>query len=102
MANNDNDLSKGGSTHARHRRRLWMMMAIGMVTVIVFALPWPRATAQRLWDRLTVHRIEIVQISRPNLPESVTGAFTMDEEKRSDPQPVASVEEAERVAGFKV
>ncbi|HZW74178.1 MAG TPA: hypothetical protein VFF43_11560, partial [Caldimonas sp.] len=42
---------------ARRRRRAWTTAAaiVGAILVLA-ALPWPRAAAQRLWDRLTLVR----------------------------------------------
>src|SRR5262245_16679290 len=67
-----------GLRATRRRRRTWTASAIATGAIVVLAMPWPRAAAQRLWDRLTLSRIEIVQVARPNLPESVTAVFTMD------------------------
>ena len=74
-------------------------MAVAGLTVL--ALPWPRAAAQRLWDRLSLGRVEIVQISRKDLPESVTALFTMEDRNRPMPEAVRDLADAERVAGFR-
>ena len=67
----------------------------------MLALPWPRAAAQRLWDRLSLGRVEIVQISRKDLPESVAAVFTMEDRSRPMPEAVRDAADAERVAGFR-
>lgn len=64
---------------AKRASRAWTTMVIAAVGLTVLALPWPRAAAQRLWDRLSLGRVEIVQVSRKDLPESVTAVFTMEE-----------------------
>jgi hypothetical protein len=86
---------------AKRSSRAWTTAVIAAGGLTVLALPWPRAAAQRLWDRLTLRRVEVVQISRKDLPESVTALFTMEDRNRPMPEAVRDLAEAERVAGFR-
>jgi hypothetical protein len=86
---------------ARRAHRTWTVAAIAGMGLMLLAMPWPRAAAQRLWDRLSLGRVEIVQISRPDLPESLTEVFTMRDRNEWKPEAVRDVAEAERVAGFR-
>lgn len=61
---------------ARRARRGWTATGIMAIGVVLFALPWPRAMAQRLLDRLMPDRIAVIQIDRQNLPESAVATFT--------------------------
>src|SRR5215472_10688354 len=57
---------------ARRRRRAWTTAAVVVGAILVLAaLPWPRAAAQRLWDRLSLGRIEVVRSTRNDLPQPV-------------------------------
>jgi len=85
----------------RPARRVSRLAAFGVVTVVVLALPWTRAVAQRVWDRLTVGRIQIVQISGRDVPADVAAMFTFEDRDQREPVDVATVEEASRIAGFK-
>jgi hypothetical protein len=84
---------------ARRRRRAWTTAAVIVGGILVLAaLPWPRAAAQRLWDRLTLVRVEVVPVAQDNLrPEKL---FDFKEEG-DEPINVQDVVEAERVAGFR-
>jgi len=82
---------------ARRVSRLAVLAAVGVATL---ALPWTRAFAQRLWDSLTVSRIEIVQISGRDLPPEVAAMFTFEDAGRQEPLQMASVTDASRAAGF--
>jgi hypothetical protein len=82
------------------RRRVWTLVAVCTVLLAILALPWPRAAAQRLLDRLTLGHIAVIDTARKDLPESVTGAFVMK------PQPwreedVRTLDEAQQIAGFR-
>jgi hypothetical protein len=87
---------------ARRSRRLWTVAGIVAALLASLTLPWPRATAQRLWDRLTVRRVEIVQVSRKDLPSTIMRAFELNDVRRDKPIAVHDADEAERVAGFHV
>src|SRR5215510_5181926 len=53
---------------ARRRRRQWTTAVAIVAAILVLAsLPWPRAAAQRLWDRLTLGRVEVVRVAQENL-----------------------------------
>jgi hypothetical protein len=82
---------------ARRSRRAWATAAaIGAVILVLVSLPWPRAAAQRLWDRLSLGRVEVVQVAH----EEAVKPFEMKEEG-DEPIPVRDAAEAERVAGFR-
>src|SRR5215467_3484579 len=84
---------------ARRRRRAWTTAVAIVGTILVLAaLPWPRAAAQRLWDRLTLVRVEVVPVAQDNLrPEKL---FDFKEEG-DEPISVQDAVEAERIAGFR-
>jgi hypothetical protein len=82
---------------ARRSRRAWATAAaIGAVILVLVALPWPRAAAQRLWDRLSLGRVEVVPVAH----EEAVKPFEMKEEG-DEPIPVRDAAEAERIAGFR-
>jgi len=85
---------------ARRRRRAWTTAAaiVGAILVLA-ALPWPRAAAQRLWDRLTLVRVEVVPVAQDN-PVQPEKLFDFKEEG-DQPISVQDVVEAERIAGFR-
>src|SRR5215469_12529894 len=84
---------------ARRQQRAWTTAAMIVGAILVLAaLPWPRAAAQRLWDRLTLVRVEVVPVAQDNLrPEKL---FDFKEEG-DEPINVQDVVEAERIAGFR-
>jgi hypothetical protein len=87
-------------TSARTTRRRWTTAAaIGAAILLLAALPWPRAAAQRLWDRLSLGRIEVVRVAQENLPQPVN-PFDWKEDN-DEPVAVRDAAEAERVAGFR-
>jgi len=79
-------------------RRVWLAVAAACLAVV--ALPWPRAAAQHLWDRIVLGRFEVVQATRPNLPEHITATFTL-EPMPFERESVRDAAEAERLAGFR-
>jgi len=85
---------------ARRVRRTWTTaVAIAAAILLLAALPWPRAAAQRLWDRLTLGRVEVVRVAQEHLPEPVnTFDWKEDNDERIE---VRDASEAERVAGFR-
>jgi hypothetical protein len=85
---------------ARRSLRAWTTAAaIGAGILVLAALPWPRAAAQRLWDRLSLGRVEVVQVARKDLPQPVN-PFDWKEDD-DEPMAVRDAAEAERVAGFR-
>ena len=88
---------------ARHpRRRLWIVPAAAVATMLLIAMvPATRAAAQRLWRTLRVDRTEIVRIA----PGSPAGTMTSFRLQLLGP-PVASTRAADvtaaaRLAGFR-
>jgi hypothetical protein len=81
-------------------RRISRLAALGTVTIVVLALPWTRAVAERVWDRLTVNRIQIVQISGRDVPGDVASMFTFEDRDAPEPVEVPTVERASQLAGF--
>ena len=94
-------LRQRDATAATRTRRAWTAGVLAAAGLTVLALPWPRAAAQRLWDRLSLGRVEIVQVSRKDLPEDVAAVFTMQDRSRPMPEAVRDAADAERVAGFR-
>jgi hypothetical protein len=85
---------------ARRSRRAWTTAAaIAAAMLVLLALPWPRAAAQRLWDRLSLGRVEVVRVTQANLPQPLN-VFDWKEEN-DQPIEVRDAAEAERVAGFR-
>jgi hypothetical protein len=83
---------------AQRQRRAWIAAASGCLAVAI--LPWPRAVAQQIWNRVLVRRVVVVEVVRPDVPEHLTAAFTMDSEP-FDQEIVRDAAEAERLAGFR-
>jgi hypothetical protein len=82
---------------ASRSRRAWTTaVAVVVVILVLAALPWPRAAAQRLWDRLSLRRVEIVQLAR----QEAINPFQMKEDG-DQPIAVRDAAEAERIAGFR-
>lgn len=81
------------------RRRMWIALAAAGCLALV-ALPWPRAMAQELWNRLLLDRVAVVQVDDEAVPEHVTAMFIM-QPGEFDQEPVADAGEAERIAGFR-
>jgi hypothetical protein len=79
---------------------LLLRVGVGVAAcIVVLMLPWPRAAAQRLWDRLTVGRVEVVSVET-DVPESVMAFFQMEERESVEPEMVMGVADAARIAGF--
>jgi hypothetical protein len=85
---------------ARRVRRRWTTAAAIVAAILLLAaLPWPRAAAQRLWDRLTLGRVEVVRVAQEHLPEPVNPFdWKEDNDERIE---VRDAADAERVAGFR-
>jgi hypothetical protein len=85
---------------ARTARRRWIAVSVTVVTCGLLALPWPRAAAQRLLKQLSLNRVEVVDVGRADLPDSVPKIFTMEPGPWNE-EPAASLEAAVRRAGFR-
>jgi hypothetical protein len=82
------------------RRRAWMLAVAGGVLLAVLSLPWPRAAAERLLDRLTLGHIAVIDTARKDLPEDVTDALVMKPQPWAE-ESVRDLDEAQRIAGFR-
>src|SRR5687768_10610193 len=78
-------------------RGLWLAFA-ATACLLLFALPWPRALAQQLWDRVVLGRIAVVEVDREGLSEDITSVFIMTPGD-FDQQSVADAAAAEWMAG---
>jgi hypothetical protein len=87
------------SGSAPRRRGMWLLAAAA-ACLAVAALPWPRAMAQQVWDRLMLGRIAVVQVDEEGVSEEIASVFTMDSAPHEQ-EPVADAAEAERIAGFR-
>jgi len=87
------------SAPASRSRRLWLPLAAAACLALI-ALPWPRALAQQLWDRLVLGRIAIVQVDGEGVSEEIASVFIM-EPRPTTQDPVADETAAERIAGFR-
>lgn len=87
------------SLSSPRRRALWG--AAAMACVLALLLPWPRATAHRLWDRLMLSRVEVVGVDRADVPAHVMAFFQMEEHEPMVFEPVASLAEAQQMVGFR-
>lgn len=87
------------SAPASRSRRTWLLVAAAACLVLA-ALPWPRALAQQLWDRLVLGRIAIVQVDGEGVSEDIASVFTMDSGP-FEQEPVTDAAEAEQIAGFR-
>jgi hypothetical protein len=81
------------------RRGVWVALAIASCLALL-ALPWPRAMAHELWNRLLLGRVAVVQVDREDLSEEIAAVFVM-EPRPYEQEPVADAAEAERIAGFR-
>jgi hypothetical protein len=86
-------------TPVSRRYRAWVLAAAAGCVVLI-ALPWPRAVAQHLWDRLLLGRVAVVQVESEGLSDEIAAVFIM-EPGPFDQEPVADVATAERIAGFR-
>ncbi len=77
--------------------RAWPLMAAAATTLCLAALAFPqtRAFAQELWQRLVLHRIDVVRLDLSDLP--VHAKLTMSGMQ----QPLTGLDDAERKAGFR-
>jgi hypothetical protein len=88
---------QSGST--RNSRGVWVLVAAA-ACLLLAALPWPRALAQQLWDRMVLGRIAVVQVDSEGVSEEIASVFTMDSAPYEQ-EAVADAAEAERIAGFR-
>jgi hypothetical protein len=86
------------ATGRASRRRTWTLAAAAVV-LAVLSLPWPRAAAQRLLDRLTLDHIAVIDTARTDLPGSVTDALVMKPQPWEE-ESVRDLDEARRIVGF--
>jgi hypothetical protein len=84
---------------APRSRSVWLLAAAA-ACLLLAALPWPRALAQQLWDRLVLGRIAVVQVDSEGVSDEIASVFTMDSAPYEQ-EPVADAAEAERIAGFR-
>jgi hypothetical protein len=84
---------------ARRSRGVWLLAAAA-TCLLLAALPWPRAMAQELWDRIVLGRVAIVQVDSEGVSDEIASVFTMDSAPYEQ-EPVADAAEAERIAGFR-
>lgn len=82
------------------RRGAWLAITVAGCLALLALLPWPRALAQEVWNRLVLGRVEVVEIDREDLSEEITSVFVM-EPHPFEPEPVATIADAERIAGFR-
>jgi len=80
---------------ARNRSWMWAIPATAALCVVVLAIPSTRATAQQLWDRFVLNRVDIVRVDLSRLPISTHVTIDGGAEER-----VADAGEAKRRAGF--
>jgi hypothetical protein len=84
----------------RRPSRVWVWAgATAALVVAALALPAPRAIAQRLWDQVVLGRIQVL-ITNYDEHGAAASVFSPDIQHRPEPHPVASLEEAGRIAGF--
>jgi hypothetical protein len=86
------------SASTTQNRGLWLALA-ATGCLLLLALPWPRALAQQLWDRLLLGRIAVVEVDREGLSEDIKSVFIMTPGDWVQ-QSVADAAEAEQIAGF--
>ena len=84
---------------APRSRGVWLLAAAAACLVLA-ALPWPRALAQQVWDRLVLGRIAVVQVDSEGVSEEIASVFIM-ESRPTTQDPVADEAAAERIAGFR-
>jgi hypothetical protein len=84
---------------SRPRRIMRWTAAAAAVLVAVLALPAPRAAAQRLWDQVVLGRIQVMMTDYEG--HGAAASFLSPVMQiRPDPHPVASLDDATRLAGF--
>src|SRR5688572_22545314 len=62
---------------APRSRGVWLLAAAAACLVLA-VLPWPRAMAQQLWDRLVLGRIAVVQVDSEGVSEEIASVFIME------------------------
>lgn len=82
-------------------RRVRQLLVVGTAVCLALAvLPWPRAIAQQVWNRLSLNRVAIVQVAEGGLPDEVTAALTL-EPLSFDESQVTTLDAAEQLLGFR-
>ena len=100
LAHAREELRDRTTKHARQRRAMWVVGATALVALAV--LPWPRAAAQQIWQRLFASRVEVIQVESEGLPESLIASLLFVPGGTDvEFQPVSGLAEAERLAGFR-
>jgi hypothetical protein len=85
---------------ARRSNHAWRWaIASGVLCAAVFVLPATRAIAQRLWDQVVLGRIQVLVADYESSGAAVNFA-SFEMQIRTEPRPVASLDEATRAAGF--
>lgn len=79
--------------------RMWLWIGAAAVSVAVLALPAPRAIAQRYWDQVVLGRIQVLVTDYGEHGDAAS-VFSPEPQHQPDIRPVASLQEAGRVAGF--
>jgi hypothetical protein len=77
---------------------MWAAAAACAAAVVLFALPTPRAVAQRIWDSLFLGRVEVVRLDFDKLPADLLRSERVG--PAAAPIAVPDAHEAARVAGF--
>ncbi len=78
--------------------RTWPLMAAAAAIALclaALALPQTRAFAQELWQRMVLHRVDVVRLDLSDMP--VRAKLTMS----GMTQPLSGLDDAERKAGFR-
>ena len=67
---------------APRSRGVWLLAAAAACLVLA-ALPWPRAIAQQVWDRLVLGRIAVVQVDSEGVYKEIASVFIMESGPRT-------------------
>jgi hypothetical protein len=73
--------------------------ATATLLAAILALPGPRVSAQILWDRVIVGRIQVMMLD-DDVPGAAAGMFGNEIHGGLETRAVESLEAASRVAGF--
>jgi hypothetical protein len=81
----------------------WAAAAAAVLIVALLALPGGRAAAQRLWELITLNRVEVIRTDPDDFPENVQDALRARiTVSPGRPEPAATVAEASSRTGFDV
>jgi hypothetical protein len=81
----------------RPRRIVLWVSAAAAMCIALLVLPQTRAVAQRLWDQVVLGRLQVLIADDDGAAASF---FSPEFQRRPEPRPVRSVEDASRLAGF--